>query len=402
MPYYICRVVDENGRVSRNRILAPSVEICREQASIDGKLVLSVRRDWKQYLLNVLEFGQKIKDKDIILFNQELLALLKAGYPVLRSLEAVASRAKNLRLKEILIRAADDVRLGKAISEAFRPYEKYFSTVYTASLMAGERSGNLPATLGRYIQYIKVIAQTKSRIKTALTYPTLLLIFGLFLMAVLVGFVLPRFADFYLSFEAELPFITRFVMSSSIFINRYWYVFLLLLCLLIFVYLKNRRKTDFRLKLDRLKLRLPFGGQIWLDSGIALFSRTLGLLLEAGLALLPAVNVAIQAIPNMYFMKRLDKVPGHIENGESLTESLSHSGMFPGLALDMVRIGETSANLHGMLADMADFFDERIRGRIDTLISLIEPVVIILVGIVVAGMLLSVYLPIFNIIRITR
>jgi type IV pilus assembly protein PilC len=166
--------------------------------------------------------------------------------------------------------------------------------------------------------------------------------------------------------------------------------------------LRLRRRSDFRYQIDRLKLHVPFGRTIWLESGVSLFSRTLGLLLEAGISLLAAIGIAIQAVPNAWIVRHLQEVPDRIRNGEGLSDSLTQSGTFPPLALDMVRIGENSANLQGMLGDMADFYDERVRGKIDTLVTLVEPVVIIVMGLVVAAMLLAVYIPIFNIIRVAR
>jgi type IV pilus assembly protein PilC len=402
MPYYSCRIAGEDGRVAARSVLASTADECRRMLESEGGLILSVRRDWNRLEAQGLSFGRKVKDKDIILFNQELVALIKAGYPILKSLEAIAARARNIYLKEILIKVAGEVRLGKALSEAFLPYEGLFGTVYTASLMAGEKSGNLPGTIGRFIQYARVISQTKSRIRSAMTYPTILLLFSLLLMSLLVNFVLPQFADFYLSFEAEMPGITRALMSVAMFLNARWYVFAGAAAAALIFFLKMRKRPGFRSRWDRAKLRIPFGRTVWLESAVSLFSRTLGLLLEAGISLLPSVGVAIQAVPNAYLAGRMKDVPDHIKNGETLSESLVRSGAFPDLALDMVRIGETSANLQGMLGDMADFYDERVRGKIDTLVSLIEPVVIILMGLVVAGMLLAVYIPIFNVIRIAR
>lgn len=402
MPYYTCRIAGEDGRVAVRSVLASTADECRSMLESEGGLILSVRRDWNRLEAQGLSFGRKVKDKDIILFNQELVALIKAGYPILKSLEAIAARARNIYLKEILIKVAGEVRLGKALSEAFLPYEGLFGTVYTASLMAGEKSGNLPGTVGRFIQYARVISQTKSRIRSAMTYPTILLLFSLLLMSLLVNFVLPQFADFYLSFEAEMPGVTRALMSVAMFLNVRWYLLAGAAAAALIFFLKMRKRPGFRSRWDRAKLRIPFGRTVWLESAVSLFSRTLGLLLEAGISLLPSVGVAIQAVPNAYLAGRMKDVPDHIKNGETLSESLARSGAFPDLALDMVRIGETSANLQGMLGDMADFYDERVRGKIDTLVSLIEPVVIILMGLVVAGMLLAVYIPIFNVIRIAR
>lgn len=402
MPYYSCRIAGDDGRITSESILASSAEECRKSFESGGFLVLSVKRDWKKLRSQGFTFGRKIKDKDFILFNQELVALIKAGFPILRSLEVISSRVKNIYLKELLTDVAGEVKLGKALSEAFLPYEKHFSKVYIASLMAGERSGNLPGSLARYIQYAKVVSQTRSRIRSALAYPTVLIAFALVLMFALVNFILPKFADFYKSFEAQMPGITRLIMSFSMFMNMHWYLVPGILGAAVVAVVGLRRSPAFRVGLDRAKLRLPFGGALWTETAVGLFSRTLGLLLEAGISLLSAIGIAIQAMPNAYLVRKMDGVPDSIKNGDSLSDSLAKSGAVPPLALDMVRIGETSANLQGMLGDMADFYDERIRVKIDTLVSLIEPVVIIFMGLLVAGMLLSVYLPIFNVIRATK
>ena len=402
MPYYQCRIAGEDGRVDIRSVLTPSAEECRKAIEAEGALVLSVRRDWSRLGGQGPRLGRKGTDPGIILFKQELVALLKAGYPVLKSLETISSRVKNIYLKEILIKVAEEVKRGKALSEAFMPYERLFSPVYTASLMAGEKGGNLPGSLGRYIQYIKVVTQTRTRIKSAMTYPTILIVFSFILMGILVNFVLPQFADFYKSFEAEMPGITRMLMSTSAALSRHWYVGLAALAVLFVLVVRLRRRPDFRYHLDRAKLRVPFGRSIWLESGLSLFSRTLGLLLEAGITLLSAIGIAIQAVPNAWIVRHMKDAPAHIRNGECLSDSLAKAETFPPLALDMIRIGESSANLQGMLGDLADFYDERVRGKIDTLVNLVEPVVIIFMGIVVAAMLLSVYIPIFNIIRVTR
>jgi type IV pilus assembly protein PilC len=402
MPYYLCRLAGEDGRIDSRSVLATSTEDCRKGFEAEGLLVLSVRRDWNRLGNQGFRLGRKVKDRDIILFNQEFVALIKAGYPILKSLEVITGRIKNVHMREILIKVSGEVKRGKALSEAFLPYEKLFSPVYTASLLAGEKGGNLPGSIGRYIQYTKVIVQTRARIKSAMTYPTILIVFSFILMSILINFVLPQFADFYKSFQAEMPRITKFVMGLAIVLNRHWYMPLALLVGIGVLIARLRRRPDFRYQLDRTKLRVPFGRTIWLESGVSLFSRTLGLLLEAGISLLGAIEIAIQAVPNAWIVRHMKSVPDHIKNGESLSDSLAQAETFPALALDMIRIGENSANLQGMLGDMADFYDERVRGKIETLVTLVEPVVIIFMGLVVAAMLLSVYIPIFNIIRVAR
>lgn len=383
-------------------MLAASPGECRKLCESEGFCVLSVARDWKKAQVQVQLFGKKVRDKEFILFNEELIALIKSGYPILKSIETIAARVKNVHLKEILLKVESDIRSGKSLSQAFLPYEGMFSKVYTASLMAGEKSANLAATIGRYVQYAKIISQTKSKIRSALIYPTLLMVFSFILVGVLVNFILPRFATFYQDYQAEMPAVTTALISFAMAVRRNMLLILLLLAVLFLTFLRLRKNEEARVVLDNFKLRIPFGRTLWRESGVSLFSRTLGLLLEAGISLLSAVGIACQAVPNKFLVRSMNNVPDSIKNGRSLTESLTDTAVFPGLALDMVRIGETSANLQGMLAEIADFYDERIRARIDTLVSLIEPVVIIFMGLIVAAMLLSVYLPIFNIIRVAR
>ena len=402
MPYYFCRLAGEDGKVFGESYLSASRDECRKHFEQRGLCILSVKRDWKKITIPTLIFGKKIKDKDIIMFNQELVALIRAGYPVLRGIEIIASRVKSIHLQELLAKVKNEIRQGKSLSEAFAPFERIFSPVYTASLMAGERSGNLAGTISRYIDYAKNIYQTKSRVKSALTYPALLLIFALILIGILVNFILPRFSEFYADFQSQLPGITRGLVSFSLAARKNIFFLLGFVILLVLIYLRLKKSERFLAFRDKLKIKSPYGGPIWLEGGIALFSRTLSLLLGAGITLLQSIGIAIQAVPNKFLIQRMRNLPDHIKDGNSLSDSLSKAGVFPTLSIDMIRIGETSANLEGMLRDVAELYEERIRAKIDNFVSLIQPVIIIFMGLVVAAMLLSVYLPIFNIIRVVR
>ncbi len=400
MPLFYCRFLTADGKLVREVIQAPTAVECRSRLEAEGFCVLSIR---KEFRLKGFYIGRRsFKPQEFILFNQELVALLRAGYPVLKSLELVEKRIENPVLREIIQKIEDEVRAGKALSEAFSAFGKYFSRVYIASLMAGEKSGNLPGSIARYIQYAKIIEQTRTRVRYALLYPTLLVLFSLVLIGILVGLVLPRFAAFYADFSAQLPSITVWLMTVATFIRQKlkWILASFAILILLFVLLKKRK--GFFMWWERLKMKMPVASRLLQDSSVALFSRTLGLLLEAGISLLASVEVAAQAVPNRYLTSRLEKVAENLRNGQSLHDSLSETRVFPELALDMVRIGENSANLPGMLTEVADFYDERLRDRIQILVSLIEPVIIIFIGLVAAAMILSIYLPIFNIIRLTR
>lgn len=401
MPYFKCRLAAEDGRIATRSVPAASAAECRRRFAGEGYCVLSVRRDWRR--LGISPGGdRKLRDRDFITFNQELQALVRAGYPVLRSVEIIAQRTKNPLLRDILGRVGADIRQGKALSEAFAPFEKRFSKIYIASLMAGEMSGNLPETLGQYIQYARTLSRTRARVRAALIYPTMLLAFSLALLAVVINFVLPNFAGFYDDFDAQLPFLTTVLVDSAQFLRAHWYVWVLLAGAGLLAWLRLRRVEPARLWLERQKLRLPLGKLIWVESGVSAFSRTFSLLLQAGIPVLGSLPLAVQAIPNKWLAWRAAGIPERVRNGDSLSEGMIEAGFFPQLALDMVRIGETSANLGGMLKEAADVFDERIQSRIDTFVGLIEPIMIVFMGLLLAGMLLAVYLPIFNLIRVVR
>jgi type IV pilus assembly protein PilC len=402
MPYFLCRLAAEDGRVLTQTLLASSHGECQKHFEEKGFCVLSIKLDWKKINIPAFPFEKRIKDKDFIMFNQELVAMIKAGYPILKCIEVISSRVKSIHLKELLMKIEKEIRGGKSLSEAFAPYEKYFTKVYIASLMAGERSGNLDGTITRYINYAKIIDQTRSRIKTALTYPTILLLFSFLLLGILLNFILPRFSDFYAGFESSLPAITRTLMAFSNAVRANFLFIITFVFVLFFTLLQMRKYEKTQVILDRIKLKTPYVGPIMLESGIALVCRTMGLLLEAGITLLQAAGIANKAVPNRFLIKRMENLPEYIKHGESLSDSLTKTGFFPLLSLDMIRIGETSANLEGMLKDVAEFYDDRLQRKIDTLVSLIEPVVIIFMGLIIAGMLLSVYLPIFNIIRVVQ
>jgi len=402
MPYFLCRLATEEGSIVSQTFLASSCEECRKHFEEEGFCVLSIKRDWKRLKVPVLPFEKKIKDRDFIMINQELVALIKAGYPILKCVQIIVKRVKNIHLKELLMKVENEIRGGKSLSEAFAPYEKNFSTVYIASLMAGERSGNLAGTINRYIDYAKVVSQTKAKIKSALTYPTLLILFAFILLMILLNFILPRFTVFYADFEAELPAITRGLLAFSQFLRTNFPFLIAFAFLLYLVYSLLKRKEKILVIRDRIKLKIPYGGSILVESGVSLFSRTLGLILEAGISLVSAVGIANHAVPNYFIIQKSRQLPELIKDGKSLSESLSRIDFFPPLSLDMIRIGEASANLEGMLSEVADYYDEKIQAKIDIFISLIEPLVIVFMGLIVAAMLLSVYLPIFNIIRVVR
>jgi len=402
MPSFICRVADEAGTVVLRTFPAATPEECRRHFEEEGLCVLTVKRDWRKITPSLSGGDRKIKPRDFITFNQEFTAMIRAGFPVLRCLEAIGSRTKNASLKQVLGRVENDIRHGKSLSEAFAPFEDKFSKIYTAALMAGEISGTLPDTIGQYVTYAKMVEKTNRRIKSAMTYPTLIISFSFALLLLLLNFVLPNFSEFYADFETQLPYLTSQLINFSLFVRRNAVIWPVLAAVAVFVVWRMKKNAAWKRRWDEWKLKIPLTRPLLIESAVSLFSRTLSLLLGAGASLVESVGLASQAIPNKFLAAKMEPVPANIRNGESLSESLNKAGFFPPMSLDLIRIGETSANLSGMLRELADVTEERIQQKLDTLVSLVEPTVIILTGVLVAGMLLSVYLPMFRIIQVAR
>ena len=242
MPSFLCRLTGEDGRIFTRTLAAASADDVRRRFEAEGLLVLSVRRDWRRPQLRLFE--GKVKARDFIMFNQEFMALLRAGFPALRSLEVIGGRAKNAALREILGRVENDIRHGKSISESFAPFENKFSKIYTAALMAGEQSGSLPETIGQYVQYAKTIDQTRRRVRSAMTYPTLLFVFAVGLLLILLNFVLPNFSNFYADFESQLPLATVLLVNFSLFVRRLWWLWILLTVGLAVAVSRLKRRED--------------------------------------------------------------------------------------------------------------------------------------------------------------
>ncbi|NMD10739.1 MAG: type II secretion system F family protein, partial [Acidobacteria bacterium] len=317
MSSYICRIADDAGTVFRRTFPASTASDCRRHFESEGFCVLSVRRERRKIGSLLRGSEGKIKARDFIMFNQEFTAMIRAGFPVLRCLETIGGRTKNPALKNVLGRVENDIRHGKALSEAFAPFEDRFSKVYTAALMAGEISGTLPETIGQYVSYAKTIDRTARRVRAALTYPTLIICFSAGLLLLLINFVLPNFSEFYADFETSLPYLTSALIQFSLFLRRNWIIWPVLAAALVVLAWRMKRNPDMRRRWDRLKLRVPVARSLIVESAVSLFSRTLSLLLGAGASLVDAVALASQAVPNKHLAGRMEPVPAGIRNGEA-------------------------------------------------------------------------------------
>jgi type IV pilus assembly protein PilC len=402
MPYYRCTFVDEQGHYSiREHYAENKAELRAALTGIDEKLI-GIRSLWfKGFSLQRL-FKRKIGYTEFLLFNQEMISLLKAGIPMIRALEIIIQNTRISNLREIISKAAGSIRNGMQVSEAFSSARIPFNKIYKASLLAGEKSGHLEQVLEKFNIYLSKLTSLRRKIVGSLTYPAILLIFMVAMVLVVSIFVIPKFATFFADLEAQLPPMTLLFIALTEFLRENIVLFTVL-AIMAFVGVKLLEHYNPRvIIIDQFKIKMPFIGRVIHENAIAVFARTLAILISGGIPVPDAADIAVETFANKYYYSKIRDLPEKIRQGNLLSEVLDEIAIIPRILVEMVRVGETSGNLMAVLDESADYYERSIDSKINTLISLIEPVIIIALGLVVAMMLVSVYLPIFSIIRVVR
>jgi type IV pilus assembly protein PilC len=391
---YVCRVGTPAGEVVEQTFSASDETALRSDLEQKGFYIFTVRRP-----LNLKGLGvknQKIPTASLMLFAQELAALLKAGLPLVHSLEVMLERQKHPLFKRSLTSIRDKVKSGVSLSEAVRAEGAIYPPMLSASLVAGERTGSLEDVLRRFVQYMRLNLTLKRKAISAAVYPSMLFCMMLVLVVVLVVKVIPEFEKFYADFDVKLPWLTRTMMSVSLAVrgNLVWIV--LGLGGLIAAFVAWRRRPGSGVALDRMFLRLPYLGRLMRIYATSQLSRTLSSLLAGGLPLVNAMEVAGSSIGNRAMAAAVGQAVPHIREGKSLTYSLETTRMLENVALEMIKVGEQTGALGDMLNAIAEFYDEELDTSVATVLSLVEPIMLVLMAVVVATMLLSFYLPLFE------
>jgi len=399
MPYFKCTLVDEQGHYQEREYYADSRrEIGAALAGLDEKLV-GIQRLWlKDFSLKRI-FKRKIGYTEFLLFNQEMITLLKAGIPVIRALEIIIENTRFGVLREIVSKAAGNIRNGMQISEAFTSAQIPFHRIYKASLLAGEKSGHLEQVLEKFNIYLGKISNLRRRTVSSLTYPVILLLFMFSMVLVISIFVIPKFSAFFDNMDAQLPAITLFFIEFTHYLKNN---IVLIVAALLLAYAAVRAIEHFNPKvilIDQAKLKAPFLGRIAHENAIAVFARTLAILISGGIPVPESSEIAVETFANRFYYSQVREVPEKIRQGNLLSAVLDKIAIMPRILVEMIRVGETSGNLTSVLDESADYYERSIDSKINSLISLIEPVIIIALGMVIAVMLISVYLPIFSSIR---
>ena len=393
---FVCRVADADGRVFSHVEPANTLDEARQKLADRGLYVYSVEsRGGRLGSLVRRRTGRQVGGSDFLILNQQFNTLIKAGLPILRALDLLATRASSPKLRPVISQIRDQVREGKSLSEAV-DQAGLFSKVYSTAILAGEKSGNLPGVLDYYIAYQRVSTGVKKKIIATLIYPTLLISVAIIIVTYLVTSVIPKFALLYRDMNVELPTPTRVLITLTV---DYRYVFLGFVAVLAFaaagVFLWSRTEEG-GTAFDRFKFRLPVVGDTLLKFQVAQFSRTLSTLLTGGTPLVAGLQTATEAITSRLLRSTLAHTTQMVREGESLHGALSSTGVMPEMAVDMIEVGESSGAISPMLNSVAEFYEEEVNLRLSTMVSLIEPVLLIIMGLFVAFILISLYLPIFS------
>ncbi|WP_260704220.1 type II secretion system F family protein [Edaphobacter flagellatus] len=391
MNEFVVRLSDERGRVQEQTHTAATAEELRARFTQAGYYVYSVKARGA-----LASAGRKkVNLETFLIFNQQFLTLIRAGLPILGSLELLGRRQKSPHFRAQLEDVATRVKTGESISQAFEA-QGGFPVVYTTTLLAGERSGNLEEVLERYLNFQRVSLTFRKKLKASLIYPALLIVMVIALFIFLITFVVPRFAQLYEQLGTELPALTVFLLDLGHNAQHYGIYVAVVLGALLFLFYRWTKTDAGATAIDKVRVSLPVFGPVWLKYQVGLFSRTLSTLLTGGLPLVPSLETAARSIDSRQVANAVFRSVETVREGKGLARSLEQTKAFPELSIEMIEVGESTGALPQMLNSVAEFFEEDVQTNLTAAMSLIEPLILVVMGIVVVTILIALYLPIFS------
>ena len=396
---FVARVGTPEGRVVEETYAAQDAQSLRKELEKRGLHVFELRRRGlgKGVSLSGLSLGRRRVDlQRFLAFNQELAALLRAGLPLLQALDLMLGRMADDVFRSVLEDVRDRVRTGEDLSDAFGAHKELFPRLYPSILKAGERSGELELVLRRFIRYQKLVLDARKKVVSALVYPAVLVTVSILMILVMLIFVVPKFEAFFAGSGVELPLLTRVMVGIGGAFESYGLWIAAGLAAAGVFFWRWKQAPAGRVALDRLRLRVPFIGPVLHRFALSEFCRSLATLLAGGMPLVPSLEIGVSAVGNAAIRESLEPVIRKVREGEAFHRALEDSGVFTDLAIDMVQVGEATGALDEMLTNISDFFDEQVETRMQRLLTLVEPAMLVFMGIVVGLILVSLYLPLFS------
>ena len=384
---------DRNGRKSKGEVLATSAAIARVQLRKQGVVAKSVKKKSKP----LFTFGaKKIKPADIAIFTRQLATMMKAGVPLVQAFDIVAEGTDHEKMRELIMTVRTDVSSGTGLAGALEKHPAHFDVLFCSLVASGENSGTLEVMLDRVATYKEKTEALKAKIKKALTYPSAVIVVAIVVTGILLVKVVPQFAETFQSFGSDLPGFTLFVLRISDWVQSWWFIMLLGLFAAGYVFSQaKRRSRRFADGIDAVALKLPIIGSVVHDAVIARFSRTLSTTFAAGVPLVNALESTAGAAGNAIFAQGIRRIRDDVTSGTALAISIRTTGLFPTMLLQMTAIGEESGSLDDMLGKVADHYEAAVDNAVNSLSSLMEPMIMSLLGVLVGGLMIAMYLPIF-------
>ncbi len=395
MAEFVVKVADERGRLLQQVEQGYSVAEVRDRFASQGYLVYWVKPQGIFSGGFSLRRRRKLKQGNFLVFNQQFLTLIKAGLPILNSLDLLIKRQKDSQLQQILENVRERVKGGELLSDAFAAHAMV-PKIYTTTLMAGEKSGAIDEVLTRYINFQRLAMTFRKKLFVSLIYPTLLVTVVTIMVMFLFTYVVPKFAELFNSLDAKLPAITLFMLSVGEVAQKYFPFFIIGMALAVFLFWQWRKTDRGADQIDRFILSLPLLGDIRLKHQVATFSRMLSTLLQGGLPLVPCMETAANSMSSRRILKGVMRASARVREGQGLASSLEEQNVFPDLAVEMLEVGESTGALPAMLNSVAEFYEEDVQTALNASMALIEPLILMIMAVFVGGVLISLYLPIFT------
>lgn len=397
MALFTCKLGSSDGKIIVKDFESANPDLLRTSLVEQGYFVFTIKKKPLQFLWEQGVTRRKIDNKGLLTFNQELLTLIKAGLPIIQALDTILEKADRGYLSETLREVREDVKGGIALSDSLERYPKAFPHLYVASVRAGERTGDLPLTIRRYIAFLKRVEEVRKKFLSALVYPAILVTVAFLAISFLLVYVVPTFSQVYADAGSQLPLPTQILIAFSTNLKRYFLVVVALIVLGVIAF--NRWSTTYsgRYWVDNIKIKFPFVGEVFSKFSIAAFTRTLATVIGSGIPIVEALKMAVGTLNNVVLEKKILHAIVRVEEGGGLSAAMEAANVLPPLALRMLGVGETTGSLEQMLTDISEYFEAEIDTRLHLLTTAIEPAIMIFMGLVVGIIIITMYLPIFKI-----
>jgi type IV pilus assembly protein PilC len=396
MPIYLWSGKNKKGVSQKGEMEAPNVEAVKANLARLNIVNPKIKPKPKDIFENVAFMQPKVSEDDVIIFARQFSTMIDAGLPIIQCLDILYSQQENKTFKNVMKNIKESVESGSTLADSLKKFPKHFDDLFVNMIAAGEAGGILDTILRRLAAYMEKMAKLKRKVKGALTYPAVTMVIAVVVTAVILVFVIPVFQGMFADFGSELPLPTQFVINLSEFVQSYIIHLIIAIALFVFAFKKFYKTKKGQEVIDEMTLKLPIFGLLIRKVAVSKFTRTMGTMLNSGVAILEALDIVAKTAGNKSIEKAVYSVRSAISEGRTMAEPLTESGVFPSMVCQMIAVGESTGALDAMLTKIADFYDEEVDQAVENLTSLIEPFMLVFLGVVIGGLVISMYLPIFQ------